>query len=75
MGTYEIGLRPLARMGRTHAIHGPMIEVDTRSNLSAIRTDDKVHVKGMLWRYEPGTWFLDPLGKFKMIHARVWKVG
>lgn len=58
-----------------NAIDGPMIEIDTRSNLSAIRTDDKVHVEGMLWGYEAGSWFLHPLGKFKMIDAKVWKVG
>lgn len=61
-------------VGRT-ALDGPMIEIDTRSNLSAIRTDDKVHVEGMLWRYEAGSWFLHPLGKFKVIDAKVWKAG
>jgi hypothetical protein len=58
-----------------NAIDGPMIEIDTRSNLSAVRTDDKVRVEGMLWAYEPGSWLLHPYGKFKMIDAKVWKSG
>lgn len=57
-----------------NAIDGPQIEIETRSNLSAVRTDDKVRVEGMLWHYAPGTWILHPLGKFKMIDAKVWKV-